>query len=239
MNPEGASLETQGRLLCSSLGKIPSLGHLSLFLRFLTDWMRPTNIMEYKLIYSKATIEMLLLLFSHSISPLFANAWTPAHQASLSFTISQSFLKLMSFESVIPSNNLDLCHPISYYLQSFPASGSFPVSSFFASGGQNIGDSVSASVLPMNIQNWFPLKSGLNGLTSLLSKGLSRVFNTSLKASILWCSAFFTVQLAHQYMTTGKTIALIIWIFVSKVISLLLICSQSWSQLFFQGESIF
>ena len=129
--------------------------------------------------------------------------------------------------------------PISYYLQSFPASGSFPVSSFFASGGQNIGDSVSASVLPMNIQNWFPLKSGLNGLTSLLSKGLSRVFNTSSKASILWCSAFFTVQLAHQYMTTGKTIALIIWIFVSKVISLLLICSQSWSQLFFQGESIF
>ena len=69
MNPEGASLKTRGGLLCSSLGKIPSLGNLSLFLRFLTDWMRPTNVMEYKMIYSKATIEM-LLLFSHSISPL-------------------------------------------------------------------------------------------------------------------------------------------------------------------------
>ena len=110
MNPEGASLETRGGLLCSSLGKIPSLGNLSLFLRFLTDWMRPTNVMEYKLIYSKATIEM-LLLFSHLISSLSASAWTPAHQASLSFTISQSFLKLMSFESVIPSNHLILCHP--------------------------------------------------------------------------------------------------------------------------------
>ena len=94
MNPEGASLETQGGLLCCTLGKIPSLGNLSLFLRFLTDWMKPTNIMEDKLIYSKATIEMLLLLFSHSVSPLFASAWTPAHQASLSFTNSPSFLKL-------------------------------------------------------------------------------------------------------------------------------------------------
>ena len=72
----------------------------------------------------------------------------------------------------------------------------------------------------MNIEGWFSL--GLTGLISLQSKGLSRVFsNTSLKASNLWCSAFFMVQLSHPYMTTVKTIALIIWISVSKVMSLL------------------
>ena len=94
---------------------------------------------------------------------------------------------------------------VPFCLQSFPASGSFLMSQLFTSGGQNIG--ASASVLPMNIQGWFPL--GLTGFI-LLSKGLSRVFsNTSSKASILWCSAFM-VQLSHPYMTTGKTIALTI-----------------------------
>ena len=79
--------------------------------------------------------------------------------------------------------------PFSSYLRSFPASGSFLISRLFASSGQSIGASASASVLPMNIQGWFPL--GLTGLISLLSKGLSRVFsNTSLKASVLQCSAF-------------------------------------------------
>ena len=67
--------------------------------------------------------------------------------------------------------------PFSSCLQSFPASGSFPVSQFFASGGQSIGASASAPVLPMNIQGWFPL--GLTGLISLLSKGLSRVFSST------------------------------------------------------------
>ena len=105
-------------------------------------------------------------------------------------------------------------------LQCFPASRSFPMSQFFVSCGQNIGASVSASVLPMNIQGWFPL--GLIGLSSLLSKGLSRVFSSNnLKTSILWRSAFFMVQLSHPYLTTGKTIALTLWTFVSKVLSLL------------------
>ena len=77
----------------------------------------------------------------------------------------------------------------------------------FESGGQSIGVSASAWVLPMNIQGWFPL--GLTGLISLLFKGLSRVFSsTTVWKSILWCSAFFMVQLSHPYMTTGKTIAL-------------------------------
>ena len=86
--------------------------------------------------------------------------------------------------------------PFSSCLQSFPASGSFPVSGFIASGGQSIGVSASASVLPMNIQHWFPLE--LIGWISLQSKGLSRVFsNHSSKASILQHSAFFIIQLSH------------------------------------------
>ena len=106
--------------------------------------------------------------------------------------------------------------PFSSHLQSFPASGSFPMSQFFASGDQRIGVSASASVLPMNIQDWFPLV--WTGWISLQSKGLSRVFSTtSWKASILWHSAFFIVQLSHPYMTTGKTIALTRWTFVGKV----------------------
>ena len=91
--------------------------------------------------------------------------------------------------------------------QSFAESGSFPMSLLFTSGGQSLVASALASVLPINIQGWFPL--GLTGLISLLSRGLSRVFqHHSSKASILWCSVFFMVQLSHLYLTTGKIIAL-------------------------------
>ena len=110
--------------------------------------------------------------------------------------------------------------PFSSCLQSFPASGSFQMSQFFASCDQSIGVLASASVLPMNIQNWFPL--GWTGLT-LQSKGLrSLLQHHSSKASIIQCSAFFLVYLSHPYMTTGKTIALTRWTFVGKVMSLLL-----------------
>ena len=105
------------------------------------------------------------------------------------------------------------CHPtisssVVYFsscLKSFPVSGSFPMSQFFASGGQSIRVSVSALVLAMNIQDWFSL--GLTGLISLQSKGLfkSLLQHHSSKASILWCSVFFIVQLSHSYMTTRKT----------------------------------
>ena len=91
------------------------------------------------------------------------------------------------------------------------------MSQFFASGGQRIGVSASASVLPGNIQNLLPL--GLTGLISLQSKGPSRVFSSS-KASILWHSAFFMVQVSHPYMTTGKTIALTRRTFVGQAMSL-------------------
>ena len=96
--------------------------------------------------------------------------------------------------------------PFSSCLQSFPASGSFfSNESVFASGSQSIGVSDSVSVLPMSLQDWFPL--GWIGWISLQSKGHSSLLqHHSSKASILWCSAFFTVQLSHPYMTTGKTI---------------------------------
>ena len=99
--------------------------------------------------------------------------------------------------------------PFSFWPQSFTASGSFPISWLFTSSGQSIGTSTSASILPMNIQDWFSLR--LTGLISLLSKRfLSLYQHCSLKASILPFSIFFMVQLSHSYMTTGKTIALTI-----------------------------
>ena len=102
-------------------------------------------------------VHLHIVVAVHSLThvQLFVTPWTAAHQASLSFTISQSLLKLMSTESVMPSNHLIFCL-------------------LFASGGQSIGVSASASVLPMNIQDWFPL--GLTGWISLQSKGLSEVF---------------------------------------------------------------
>ena len=113
---------------------------------------------------------LVVQLLSHV--QLFSTPRTAISLASLSFTISWSLLKLMSIESVMPSNLLILCLPFSCP-QSFPASGSFPVSQLFVSGGQSFGASTSASVPLMNIQDWFPL--GLTGLI-LLSKGLWRVF---------------------------------------------------------------
>ena len=91
--------------------------------------------------------------------------------------------------------------PFSFCLQSFPASGSFPMSQSFTSGSQCTGVLASASVLPMNIQNRFPL--GWTGWISLQSRGLLSLFQHSSKASVFQCSAFFIVQLSHPYMTTG------------------------------------
>ena len=124
--------------------------------------------------------------------------------------------------------------PFSFCLQSFPESGSFPINQCFTLGGQSIGASASISVLPINIQDWFPL-----GLTAVQGTLQSLFQHHSSKASILWCSAFFMVQLSHPYVITGKTIALTRRTFVSKVISLLFNMRLSLSELFFQGASIF
>ena len=138
------------------------------------------------------------LQFSHSVVQLFAIPWTAAHQASLSITNFQSLLKLMSIELS------RWCHPaisssivpFSSCSQSFPASGSFPISQFFTSGGQSIGASASASVLPMNIQDWLPL--GLTGLISLQSKGLSTVFSsTTVPKHQFFCAQPFLLSSSH------------------------------------------
>ena len=111
--------------------------------------------------------------------------------------------------------------PFSSDLLSFPASASFPMSQFFTSGGQSIGVSASAPVHPMNIQDWFPLE--LTGLITLQSKELSRVFsNTTVqKHQFFRIQPSLWSQLLHPYMTTGKTMALTLWPFVGKVMSLL------------------
>ena len=128
--------------------------------------------------------------FSRSVVSDSATEWTAACQASLSITNSRSLLKLMSIELVMPSNHLIHCCPFSSCPQSLPASGSFPMSQLSAWGGQNIGVSASASVLPMNTQDWCPL--GWTGWISLQSKGLSRVFsNTTVQKH-----QFFGAQLS-------------------------------------------
>ena len=110
--------------------------------------------------------------------------------------------------------------PFSSCPQSFPASGSLPMSQLFTSGGQSIGVSASASVVAVNTRDWSPL--GWTGWISLQSKGLSRVFSNTTVQKHQFIGAqlsFFIVPLSHPYMTTGKTIALTRWTFVGKVMS--------------------
>ena len=142
----------------------------------------------------------------------------------------------MSIELVISFNHLILCRPLLLLPSVFPVSGSFPMSQFFASGGQSTGASASASVLPMNIQDWFLLGLNLFAVQGTLKSLLQ---HHSSKASILWCSAFFMVQLSHLYMTTGKTIALTRWTFVGKVMSLLFNMLSRLVITFFQEASVF
>ena len=133
---------------------------------------------------------------------------------------SRSLLKLMFSDVVMPSNHLILCQPLLLPPSIFPSIRVFSNQSLLRISSQSIGASASASVLPMNIQGWFSL--GWIGWISLQSKGLSSLLqHRSSKVSIIWCSDFFTVQLSHPYMTTGKTIALTRGTFVGKVMSLI------------------
>ena len=131
--------------------------------------------------------------FSHSLScvQLFATPWITAFQATLSITNSQSAPKLMSIELVMPSSHLILCRPLLLLPSIFSASGYFQMNQFFASGCQSLGVSASASILPMNIQDWFPL--GWNSWISLQSKGLLRVFNITVQKH-----QFFGTQTSSQ-----------------------------------------
>ena len=152
---------------------------------------------------------------------LFATPWTTARQASLPITNSRSLLKLMSIESVMPSNLLILCRPLLFLPSIFPS-----IRVFFYESALRIRWpkywSFSFNITPSNEHpglisfrmDWLELLAVQGTLKSLLQ-------HHSSKASILQCSAFFIVQLSHPYMTTGKTIVLIRWAFVSKVMCLL------------------
>ena len=123
---------------------------------------------------------------------LFMTPWTVVCQAPLSSTVFWSLLKSISIKLVMLSSISSSAVSFSFCLHSFPTWGSFPMSRIFASGGQSIRNSILASVLPVNIQGWFPLL--LTAFISLLSKGLSRVLqHHNLKASILWLTALFMV----------------------------------------------
>ena len=150
--------------------------------------------------------------------PLLVTPWTAACKASLSFTTSQSLLKLMSIESVMPSHHLILCHPL--LLSSiFPSTRVFSNESALPIRWPKYW---SFSISPSNQysgmisfrMDWLDLFAVQGTFKRLLQ-------HHSSKAAILWHSAFFMIQLSHPYMITGKIIALTRWIFVSKVICLL------------------
>ena len=159
--------------------------------------------------------------FRCSVESDSATPWTTACQASLSITNSWSLFKLMSTESVMPSNHLILCHPLLLQPSIFPSIRVFSNESALQirlpkcwSFSFNISPSNEHSGLISFRMDWLDLLAVQGTLKSLLQHHTS-------KASILQHSAFFIVQLSHSYMTTGKTIALIRWIFVGKVMSLL------------------
>ena len=145
-------------------------------------------------------------LLSHASR--FVNPWTAARQSSLSFTISQSMLKLMSIELVMPSNHFTLCHPLFLLPPNFPSIRVLSNESALHIRWPEYW-SFSFSIRPSNEYSglisfridWFDLLAVQDTLKSLLQ-------HHSSKASILWHSAFFIVQLSHPYMTTGKAIAL-------------------------------
>ena len=151
-------------------------------------------------------ILLLLLLFSHqSYLGLFVTPWTAAHQASLSFTISQSLLRLMSIESVMPSNHLILCHPLLFLPSVFPSIRIFSNESVlhirwpkYWSFSFSISPSNEYSGLISFRMDWLDLLAVQEVFRSLLQ-------HHSSKASILQRSAFLMIQLTHPYMTVGKT----------------------------------
>ena len=155
---------------------------------------------------------------------LFATPWTAARQASLSITIAQSLLKLMSIELVMPSNHLTLCHPLLSLLlpSTFPSIRVFSKESALHIRWPKHWN-FSFSISPSNEYSGL-ISFGMDWLDLLAVQGTlkSLLQHHSSKASILWCSAFFMVQLSYLYMTTGKTIALTRRTSVDKGLSLLL-----------------
>ena len=153
--------------------------------------------------------------------PMIVTSWTAASQASLFFTISQSLLKLMSIESVMPSNHLIFCHSLLLLPSIFPTMRVFSNElvlcirwTKYWSFSFSISPSNEYSGLIPSRTDWFDLLAVQGTLKSLLQYHYSKEW-------ILQCSAFFTAQLSHQYMTTEKTIAFTRQTFVDKVMSLI------------------
>ena len=166
---------------------------------------------------------------SLSHAQLFVIPWTTACQASLSITNSQSPPKPMPIESVMPFNRLILCHPLLLLPSIFPSIRVFSNESALCirlpkdwSFSFNISPSNEHSGLISFRMDWLDLLAVQGTLKSLLQ-------HHSSKAWILRCSAFFTVQLSHPYMTTEKFIALMRWTFVGKLMSLFFNCCLGWS----------
>ena len=161
---------------------------------------------------------IICVIYISSVQPLsrvwlFVTPWTAALQASLSITNSRSLLKLMSIVSVMPSNHLNPHHPLLCLPSIFPNESALPIRwPKYWSFSFNISLSNEHLGLISFRMSWLDLLAVQGTLKSLLQ-------HHSSKASILWCSAFFIVQLSHLYMTTGKTIALTRRTFVGKVIS--------------------
>ena len=160
---------------------------------------------------------------------VFANPWTAACQGSLSFTISRSLLKLMSIELVMLSNHFIVCHPLLLLPSIFPRIRVFSSESVLCMRWPKYW-SLRFSVSPSNEHSGL-ISFRIDWLDLLVVQGTSKnlLQHHSSKASIVWCSAFFIVQLSHPYMTTGKAIALTIWAFVSNVCLCFLIhCLGLW-----------
>ena len=201
------------RLLCpwDSPGKNNGVGY-----HFLLHGIFPTQGSNPHLLYLSCWFSSVQSL---SCVQLFATPWTAAHQASLSITNSWSLPKLMSIESVMPSNHLILCHPLLLLPSIFPSIRVFSNESAlhirwpkYWSFSFSITPSSEHSGLISFRMDWLDLLAVQGTLKSLLQ-------HHSSKASILQHSAFFIVQLSHPYMTIGKTIVLTRWTFVGKVMS--------------------
>ena len=169
---------------------------------------------------------------------LFATPWTAACQASLSFSISRSFLRLMSIESVMPSNHLNFLHPLLLLPSIFPSIRDFSNESAVCIKWPKYW-SFSVSISPSNEYSglisfridWFDLLAVQGTLESSPNPQFK-----SISSSVL---SFFVVQLSHQHMTTGKTIALTMWTFVRKLMSLLFNTLSSFVIAFLPGASVF
>ena len=180
------------------------------------------NLIDFVQLLSSRTEVSSIWFSSVTLSvQLFVTPWTTARQASLSITNSQSLLKLMSIELVMPSNHHILCCPLLLLPSIFPSIRIFSNESALGirwpkywNFSFNISPSSEHSGLISFRMDWLDLLAVQGTLKSLLQQEIS-------KASILWCSASFIVQLSHPYTTTGKTIALTRQTFVGKVMSLL------------------